>query len=267
MAAVFTINQVNGTVTMSGDGLEIKVGSPLSQSPEQSLDSSGTPNLIDGGSLVSSCGGFLPGAELTYFLVNTKMAVSLGKLPVSQKGTCSGKIPLPDYLIKGVYTLQMEGLVDRARQRSATTQMLSASIRVNVIKLADKHAAKPARKPGSKPTSKPEAEPTHRKDAQKQRIQFEPYSAKLTKAARKQLHAMVKKLPNKTHNFVRIVGFVSAGGSPNHADKLGNSRCREVAHYLKSQGVHGTYVLKLGANAENNSQLAPHARVTIFPNQ
>jgi outer membrane protein OmpA-like peptidoglycan-associated protein len=267
MAAVFTINQVNGTVTMSGDGLEIKVGSPTTQSPKKALDSSGTPNLIDGGSLVSSCSGFLPGAELTYFLVNTKMAVSLGKLPVSRKGTCSGKVSLPDYLIKGVYTLQMEGLVDRARQRSATSQMLSTSIRVNVIKSAGKHAAKPDSKPASKPLRKPEAEPTNRQGAQNQRIQFEPYSATLTKAAKQQLHALVKKLPNKTHNFVRIVGFVSAGGSPSHANQLGNTRSRTVARYLRSQGVHGTYVLKLGGNTVSNSQLAPHARVTIYPNQ
>jgi outer membrane protein OmpA-like peptidoglycan-associated protein len=267
MAAVFTINQVNGTVTMSGDGLDIKIGSPKTKSSEKALDASGTPNLIDGSFFVSSCGGFLPEAELTYFLVNTKMAVSLGKLPVSRKGTCSGKVSLPSYLIKGVYTLQMEGLVDGTRQRSATTQMLSASIRVNVIKAAGKHSAKPASKPGFKPSSKPEVKPTNRQDAQKQRIQFEPYAAKLTKTAKEQLHAMVKQLPNKTHNFVRIVGFVSAGGSPSHANQLGNTRSRSVARYLKSQGVHGTYVLKLGGNTVKNSQLAPHAKVTIYPNQ
>jgi outer membrane protein OmpA-like peptidoglycan-associated protein len=267
MAAVFTINQVNGTVTMSGDGLDIRVGSPTNQSTEKALDSSGTPNLVDGGVLVSSCTGFLPGAELTYFLVNTKMAVSLGKLLVAGNGTCSGKVPLPSYLIKGIYTLQMEGLVNGNRQRTQTTQLLSASIRVNVVTSADKHVAKPASKPAAKPESKPEAKPTSKQDARKQRIQFEPYSAKLTKAAKEQLHAMVKQLPGKAQNFVRIVGFVSAGGSPSHANELGNTRSKSVARFLKSQGVRGTYVLKLGGNTAKNSQLAPHARVTIYPNQ
>jgi outer membrane protein OmpA-like peptidoglycan-associated protein len=259
MAAVFTINEVNGTVTMSGDDFWIKVGSPTTKLSEKALDSAGTPNLIYGGVLMSSCDGFVPGTELTYHLVNKKMAVPLGKLSVSGNGACAGTLSLPDYLTKGVYTLQVEGLVNGTRQSSALTQGLSASIRVNVIKPVDKQVAKPA--------SKPEAKPSSKQDARKQRIQFEPYASKLTKAAKQQLHAMMKELPNKQHNFVRIVGFVSAGGSASHVSQLGNKRSKSVARYLKSQGVRGTYVLKLGGNTVTSSKLTPHARVTIYPNQ
>jgi outer membrane protein OmpA-like peptidoglycan-associated protein len=251
MEALLTTNKVNGTVTMSSNGLDIKVGSPTTQSSEKALDVSGIPNLVNGGFLESSCNGFLPGAELTYFLVNTKMAMSLGKLPVSRIGTCSGLVQLPKSLTQGAYTLQIEGLVSGNRLRTATTQVLSASIQVNVVKSAGKYVATP----------------TSKQDARKQRIQFEPYSAKLTKAAKEQLRVMVEQLPNKTGNFVRIVGFVSAGGSASHASELGNTRSKSVQRYLTSRGVRGTYVLMLGGNTVKNTQQAPHARVTIYPNQ
>jgi outer membrane protein OmpA-like peptidoglycan-associated protein len=159
----------------------------------------------------------------------------------------------------GIHILQVEGFVSGAQQQHPAVQVLSIHMRVNVLGSAGKQVAQPASKPQAKPSSK--------QVARQQRIQFEPYSAQLTKAAKQQLHVAVEQLSNKTRNVVRIVGFVSAGGSASHARQLGNARSQSVERYLKSQGVQGTYVLKLGGSTVKNSQFAPHARVTIYPNR
>jgi hypothetical protein len=236
---------------MSDGDLWIRVGSTSTRGAEKALDFAGTPNLIDGGVLVSSCNGFLPAADLDYFLLNQTMVISLGQLPVSKIGTCAGIVPIPDYLPAGTYTLTVESLVSDTRQDTATTRLLSTSIRVYF----------------TEDTVKQLTTPTNMRYAWNETIQFAAYSDQLTSAAKKQLDTMVKKLPKKADNFVRIVGFVGPGGSASHVSKLSNARSKSVERYLKSKGVRGTYVIKSGGNTVTNSQLAPHARVTIYPNQ
>ena len=251
MSVAFTVNRVNGTVTMSDEDVWIRVGSPSTAEAKKALDSAGTPVLIDGGVLVSSCSGMLPGTELYFYLANEEMALSLGQFPVSSVGTCAGAIRLPNFLTEGTYTLSMASLVTDTRQEVAVTRVLSTSIQVNVKETDTKEIS----------------QPTSKQDARKETIQFNAYSANLTKDSKRQLDILVKQLPTKIDNFVRIVGFVGPGGSASHVSKLSNARSKSVARYLKSKGVRGTYVLESGGNSVKTSKLAQNAKVTIYPNQ
>jgi len=131
-------------------------------------------------------------------------------------------------------------------------------------------ATGPVKKLVTAPVVKPQAEPTNKRNAKKATVQFTAYSANLTAAAKRQLATVVKRLPsktNKTSNFIRIVGFVSAGGSARHVNTLSNARTKSVARYLKSKGVSGTYILESGGNASSSAKSAQRAEVTIYPDQ
>ena len=129
----------------------------------------------------------------------------------------------------------------------------------------------PAKKTTPKPTPQPDLivlpKPTNKQNAKKLTVHFEDYSAALSESEKAQIDIMVKKLPNKSNNFIRIVGFVSAGGSASHVNTLSNARTKSVAKYLKSRGVRGTYVREAAGNASGSGSKTQRAKITIYPNQ
>lgn len=62
------------------------------------------------------------------------------------------------------------------------------------------------------PANKPVNKLNNQQDAVRAGIQFDAYSAALAQSAKRQLDTLVKRLPAKSNNFVRIVGFVSPAG-------------------------------------------------------
>ena len=156
--------------------------------------------------------------------------------------------------IRGEYDIKDGATADR---------ILSTYILVRVTGLANK----PVSKPANKPTSKPAIKPANKQDAVRGGIQFDAYSAALTKSAKGELNLLLKQLPTKSNNFVRVVGFVGPGGSVNNAKTLSKARSESVARYLRSKGIRGEYDLTAGGSATSLAPAAQRTKITIFPNQ
>jgi outer membrane protein OmpA-like peptidoglycan-associated protein len=246
---VFTVDPRNGTIMLSGDSVWVVFGSQALAKGANALDSAGTPNFRAGGVLEASCDGFMPNADIDFYFMNQNMAFSLGEIAVTKVGTCSGSLPVPVAMAKGVYTLQIDSMVKDSRQAIPVMRRMSASIRVNILA------------PTVKKTSVQKAV------VHKANVQFEAYSSNLTKPAKRILNRLAKQLPRKTLDLVRIVGFVGVGGSVSHATKLSNARAKSVARYLKSQGVRGKYVISSGGNKARSAKVGQSARVTVYSNR
>ncbi len=238
-----TANRQEGTIKVSGGNLQIIVAPKSSRGAALPLDSDGTAILnTDGGRVASSGRGFVQGSHVDFYLLNSSTATLLGELEVSSDNTYSGSVPVPRGLASGTYTLQVNGLTINTRQRAVDTHNYSVSILVKVKESAVKRKAMQAV------------------------VYFDAFSPKLTKSAKRQLDAVVKRLPTKSNDLVRIVGFVGPGGSIGNIKTLSMARCESVERYLRSKGVSGKYVMKPGGNASGGGPSAQRAKVWIIPN-
>ncbi len=238
-----TANRQEGTIKVSGGNLQIMVAPKSSRGADLPLDSDGTAILnTDGGRVASSGRGFVQGSHVDFYLLNSSTATLLGDLEVSSDNTYSGSVPVPRGLASGTYTLQVNGLTINTRQRAVDTHNYSVSILVKVKESAVKRKAMQAV------------------------VYFDAFSPNLTKSAKRQLDAVVKRLPTKSNDLVRIVGFVGPGGSIGNIKTLSMARCESVERYLRSKGVSGKYVMKSGGNASGGGPSAQRAKVWIIPN-
>ncbi len=239
-----TANRQEGTIKISGGNLQIIVAPKSSRGADLPLDSDGTAILnTDGGRVASSGRGFVQGSHVDFYLLNSSTATLLGDLEVSSDNTYSGSVPVPRGLASGTYTLQVNGLTINTRQRAVDTHNYSISVLVKV------------------------KEPAVKGKAMQAVVYFDAFSSNLTKSAKRQLDAVVKRLPTKSNDLIRIEGFVGLGGSVGHVKMLSMGRCKSVEHYLRSKGVSGKYVMKSGGNASGGGPLAQRTKVWIIPNQ
>ncbi len=238
-----TANRQEGTIKISGGNLQIMVAPKSSRGADLPLDSDGTAILnTDGGRVASSGRGFVQGSHVDFYLLNNSTATLLGDLEVSSDNTYSGSVPVPRGLASGTYTLQVNGLTINTRQRAVDTHNYSVSVLVKV------------------------KEPAVKRKAMQAVVYFDAFSPNLTKSAKRQLDAVVKRLPTKSNDLVRIVGFVGPGGSIGNIKTLSMARCESVERYLRSKGVSGKYVMKSGGNASGGGPSAQRAKVWIIPN-
>ena len=237
-----TANRQKGTIKVSGGNLQIIVRPKSPGGANLSLDSHGTAILNAGGSVAASGRGGVPGSPVNFFLLRGSTATFLGSLDALCDGTYAGSVPIPSDLARGTYTLQVNGLTNDARPHAVVTRAFSISIRVRVIK----------------PAAKPKAVRTV--------VYFGVFSAKLTKPAKRRLHALVTRLPTKSTNLVRVVGFAGPGYSNAFVNALSKARAKSVARYLRSQGVRGKYVLRgVRGKSSANATSAQRTSVLVIP--
>ncbi len=238
-----TANRRKGTITLSVGNVEINVSPKSPAGASLALATDGTAILNAGGDIAWSGRGYAPGSALNFYLLSGSTATFLGILDVFDDGTFAGSIPIPGVLAPGPYTLQVNGLTNNTRQRAVDTRVISISILARVIG------------------------PNAGRTAGRTVAYFDAFSAKLTKSAKRQLDTVVKRLPTKSNNLVRIAGFVGPGGSIGHVNALSKARAESVARYLRSEGVRGKYILKVGGNASPNTPSARRANVLVIPNR
>ncbi len=241
-----TANQQDGTIKVSGGNVQIIVRTQSTGGANFPLDSTGTVTLnAGGGNVVSSGRGFVPDSPVDFCLLHGSADTFLGSLDVFSDGTYLGMATIPRDLAPGTYTLQVNGLTPDTRQRAVVTHVISIFllVRVGAIEF----------------NAKPKAARTV--------AYFDAFSASLTKSAKRQLNTLVKRLPTKSNNLVHVAGFVGPGGSVGHVKTLSMARCESVERYLRSKGVRGKYVLKVGGNASGGGPATQRASVLVIPNK
>ena len=162
-----------------------------------------------------------------YLLPNTY----LGQLPTDGSGAFAGKIPVPPGIPPATYTLQMNGF-------SPADSVRSLSIGVIV---------------------KPTARVTRQARAV---VTFDSLDPTLDAAARK----VLKKLLRKTGKLgIRnvVLGFVQPTSISGNDASLSTERARNVAAFLKSRGLKGTYVVRGEGKAPERTAIARRVVVTI----
>lgn len=240
-----TTNRQTGTVEVSGGDLEIIVDPQAADGSNLPIGPNGTPIVNAGGDIVSSGRGFAPDTPVNFYLIRNGEAIFIGTLDVQSDGSFAGSVSIPRGLQAGTYTLQVNGLTESTRLRALVTRVISINILVTV----------------TPPTRQSELK------AVRTIVYFDVFSAKLLPSAKRQLDILVKRLPRKKSNLVRVVGFVGPGGSAMHVQALSAARAASVAQYLRTKGVRGRYVLEIGGSAKINAPSARRASVLVVPNK
>ena len=241
IAVTVTENRLTGTVEVSGGNFALVIDPRTPGGFGKPLDSAGRLVVDVGGDMATSGRGFLPDSPVAVYLLTGDRAISLGTLRVFSDGTFAGSVPIPGDLEPGIYTLQVNGLMQSTRLREISTQVLSISFRVTV------------------------AEPPAEVKAVRTLVYFDVLSARLSRAAKRQLDQVVRRLPRDSRNSVRIVGFVGPSATGGNYKILSRARAQAVEHYLRSKGVQGSYVVRAGGLASQPGPSARRASVLIVP--
>lgn len=166
-------------------------------------------------------------SPVTFYLLPSTY---LGQLVNDGSGTFKGNIPIPPGIAPGRYTMQMNGFVPSGAIRSL-------SIGVIVTATA----------------------PTKRKAAM---VFFAPLSATITDAGRGQLRILAKAVRTGAVRVVSI-GFVQPTARMDDDESLSTQRARNVAAFLRSLGVGGTYVVRGDGVAKERVATARRVNVTV----
>jgi hypothetical protein len=238
-------NKKAGWIKVSGENYEITIRPTSPSGGKLKLSSEGVGILNAGGMVASRGFGFLPRTKIDFYLIRGKVADFIGNLNVLADGTYDGAVPIPSRLSSGTYTLQVSGLTKQIKIRSVATLTRSVSVRVKIVETVKTVPTRYFSRGG--------------------KVYFEAYSSELSESAKRKLDTLVKKLPNKKSNLVRVTGLVGPGGSIGHVKALSKERAKTVARYLRATDVRGKYVLKSGGNATGGSSSAQRAKVKITP--
>ena len=176
----------------------------------------------------ASGAGFKANSAVKFYLLPSTY---LGQLPTDGSGAFAGKIPVPPGIPPAAYTLQMNGF-------SPNDSVRSLSIGVIV---------------------KPTARVTRQARAV---VTFDSLDPTLDAAARK----VLKKLLRKTGKLgIRnvVLGFVQPTSISGNDASLSTERARNVAAFLKSRGLKGTYVVRGEGKAPERTAIARRVVVTV----
>jgi len=162
-----------------------------------------------------------------YILPNTY----LGQLPTDASGSFAGNIPVPPGIPPAEYTLQMNGY-------SPTDAVRSLSIAVIV-----------------KPV-------VRRVQQARAVVTFDPLDPSLDLQARKTLTMLLRKTgKNGIRNVV--LGFVQPTGASSNDASLSTQRARNVADFLASKGLKGTYFVRGEGKAAETTAIWRRVVVTV----
>lgn len=179
------------------------------------------PMAVFGGS------GFRPNSPIRLYLLPNSF---MGQVVSNAAGAYAGRLEVPANLPSGPYTLQVNGFAPDGSVRSLSVGVTVRSLSPAKIKVA------------------------------KTRVFFDPLSANLSSASRSHLRAMVKRTG---HNGIKTVavGYVQPTARIDNDQSLSMKRAKNLANYLRSIGLKGTYVT-LGKGVASQ-QGATARRVTV----
>lgn len=223
-----------------GEGWQLEVqslfaiGSPLPLLPGPALafespQGGGPSGLSAAGDPSASVSGtgLKPGSQVRFYLLPNTY---LGQLTADATGAYSGRISLPADMAPGQRTLQVNGFTSAGSVRS---------LNVGVVI----RPAKPVRT-----------------RAVTTRVFFAPLSAELSATSKATLRRLVKRTGRQMIKAVAL-GYVQPTARIDNNDSLSTQRARNLARYLRSLGLKGTYVtLGKGVAAQRG---ASARRVTV----
>jgi outer membrane protein OmpA-like peptidoglycan-associated protein len=159
---------------------------------------------------VSSGTGFQPNSPVKMYILP---ATYIGTLTADASGAYSGSLPVPVGVKPGDQTLQVNGYL-------ASGEVRSLSLGIQVI---------PARMVVTK-------------TAQSQ-VFFDALSPVISPTGKTTLDSLVKKT-KRAGVRTAVVGFVQEAGTNANDQSLSTQRARNVASYLRAQGLTGAYVVR-----------------------
>ena len=182
------------------------------QSRSIGLKPSGTSAMcVVGKPMAESSGsGFKPGTDVNLYLLPS---TGLGSIQVGANGSFSGSVPVPAGLAAGAHTLQVNGFSPSGAVRSLSLGVQVVPARLGVTRKASA------------------------------RVVFKPKSSALSARGRKVLNALAKRAGTSSNHAV-VVKFAQKK-SPTKKERTVSARqARNVAAFLKSKGVKGSYVIR-----------------------
>lgn len=156
---------------------------------------------------ISSGAGFRPNSQIMMYILP---ATFIGALTVDGTGAYQGSLPIPVGVLSGNQTLQANGFAASGAVRS-----LSLGIQV---------------KPGRTVQTK----------TQRAKVFFDPMSPVISKEGKAKLNALVKRSKQSGLRTVAI-GFVQETLTTSNDMSLSTQRARNVATYLRSRGLSGSF--------------------------
>lgn len=166
----------------------------------------------------------------------------LGMVYVDAKGAYTARLPLPEGLVAGEYTLQTNGTT-RAKSR------MSISLGMEVVDA------------GSTPSAGSGSGRGKVKKAVA-RVYFERLSSDLSTSSKRTLRTLVRSIDGTPSRSI-VIGYVQGSGTGANDVSLSRQRAMAVASYLRSVGLDGRIVTKGQGVLNVPSDQARQVKVTV----
>ncbi|MBU6245810.1 MAG: OmpA family protein [Actinomycetales bacterium] len=172
--------------------------------------------------------GFKSNSPVRFYLLPKTY---LGQLMNNDQGSFAGDIPVPPGIKPGAYTLQMNGYGPDSSVRSLSIGVIvkPTAGRILTVRTA---------------------------------VFFDPLSPELSAASKKALAAVAKRARSGATKAV-VVGYVQPTSITHNDESLSQQRARNVAAYLKSIGLGGTYDVSGDGVAKQTDATARRVNVTV----
>jgi hypothetical protein len=197
-------------VLAGGPGWTLTVGGLLPNGSPAQLGA-GAALQVQTGSRVTAAGtGFEPGTQANAYILDP--AVTLGTCPVGADGSFACTLDLPTTLLPGNHVLQVNGYTPDQQVRSVS---LGLQVTPN---------------------------PTAVSRRVRTTVYFDVLSAHLDARARRDLAALVRKVPKRATNVtVQVTGYVQPTSTTANDTSLSTARARRTAAALRADGLKGRY--------------------------
>lgn len=172
--------------------------------------------------------GFMAASPVKLFLLPSTY---LGTVQTDASGSFTGQVPIPRAIAPGGYTLQANGYSPQGQVRSLS---------IGVI------------------VRRPEQALTRARAV----VYFEPLSAALSKAGKKELRSLVR-TTGKQGVRNAVVGYVQPTSTTENDQSLSTRRARKVARFLRSLGLTGVYLVRGDGVAQEYGATARRVNVTV----
>lgn len=172
--------------------------------------------------------GFKANSPVKFYLLPKTY---LGQLMNNDQGSFAGDIPVPPGIKPGAYTLQMNGYGPDSSVRSLSIGVIvkPTAGRILTVRTA---------------------------------VFFDPLSPELSAASKKALAAVAKRARSGATKAV-VVGYVQPTSITHNDESLSQQRARNVAAYLKSIGLGGTYLVSGDGVAKQTDATARRVNVIV----
>ena len=250
-------------VTSSGQGIPAQVSSTrlggvavsegAARMVIQPVTSAGEPIPVPSGQIVFQPGQFIratgeqmqPGSPVALWLLqpSTRLrsaagtATFLGLVMTNATGSYAARLPLPDALTPGTYTLQTNSTT-----KANTRMSVSLGVSVQAAAASTGRGVKPSRAAA--------------------RVFFPRLSARLSAYDQRTLNALIRRVKGTATRTV-VIGYVQNSGSGSNDLSLSRQRAITVAQYLRSAGLTGRIITQGRGVLNVSSDQARRVDVTV----